>query len=116
MTALENNGVSYGRPARRTIRIVDGVVGMLASEQQIWSEEVRCPGCIDRIEVIIYRKRVHVRVYPFVVRRRWCGNGRSIGCCENHYEDGGFRDARCRGLIVGPVSRAHCTTDEVHNL
>ena len=38
--ALENDGVSYGRPGRRTIRIVDGVVGMLASEQQIWSEEV----------------------------------------------------------------------------
>lgn len=37
--ALDDDGVSYGRPGRCTICIVDGVVGMLASEQQIWSEE-----------------------------------------------------------------------------
>ena len=73
---------------------MDGVVGMLASEQQIRSEEIRRPRCIDRIEVIVRRKRVYVRVYPLVVYRRGCGDGRSMGCCECRNEDGRFCDAR----------------------
>lgn len=73
-TALDDDGVSYGRPGR--------------------CASIRRPRCIDRMEVIVRRKRVYVRVYPLVVYRRGCGDGRSMGCCKCRNKDGGFCDAR----------------------
>ena len=55
-------GVAAGQLGRLTKCIVDGVVGMLAPEQQIWSGEIRCPGCVDGIEVIVGRERAGIRV------------------------------------------------------
>ncbi len=41
---------------------LDGIVRMLAPEQQIWSDEIRCPRCVDNIEVIESRERINLRV------------------------------------------------------
>ena len=47
---------------RPTISIVGGVVGWVAEEQQVWSDEVGCPGCVDRVEEVVCGDRVDVRV------------------------------------------------------
>lgn len=118
-TALDDDddGVSYGRPGRCTIRIADGVVGMLASEQQIRSEEIRRPRCIDHIEIIVRRKRVYVRVYPLVVYRRGCGDGRSmvVASVATRTVDFAMRDdfGKSRSCYS---SRAPGTTGEVARL
>lgn len=56
-----------GRACRRDrlvvwISIVGGVVGVLAAEQQVWSDEVGGPGCVDRVEEIVCGDRVDVWV------------------------------------------------------
>ena len=45
-----------------TISIVGGVVGWLAAEQQVWSDVVGGPGCVDRVEEVVCGDRVDVRV------------------------------------------------------
>lgn len=52
----------WGDQERPTISIVDVVIGMLAPEQQIWGDEIRGPGCIDCVEIVVCRDRVDVGV------------------------------------------------------
>ena len=47
---------------RPTISIVGDVVGVLAAEQQVWSDEVGGPRCVDRVEEVVCGDRMDVWV------------------------------------------------------
>lgn len=85
---------------------------MLASEQQIWSDEIGCPGGIDCIEVVISGGRVDIRVKPFVGRRRWWGESCSKGSCDECCKYG-CCNATCLDVRANPAGSAHGTTGEV---
>ena len=73
---------AWGLGKRPTISIVGDVVGWVALEQEVWSDEVGGPGCVDRVEEVVCGGRVNVRVLPLV-------GGVSLGE-ECGYEDGNF--------------------------
>ena len=89
---------------------------MFAPEQQIWSDEIRCPGCIDDVDVIICRHRVDVRIQPLIFWRRWSGDGRSAASRKCRDEKGEVCDARYLGVKADAAECAHCTKAERRDL
>ena len=75
------------------------------------SDEVRCPGCVDCVEVVVCREGIDVRVEPLVGWRRWRGESRCAGSCEERRnEKNEFNNASCLGMRAGTAGRAHGTT------
>lgn len=99
---------------RHTVCILGRVARNLASEEQIWSDEIGCPGCVDCVEVVVCRDCIDVRVEPLVGWRRWRGESRCTGSCEEGQdEEGEFCGAGWLGVGEGLAGWAHGTTGEV---
>ena len=100
-----------GRPGKSpTIRIVGGVVWVLAAEQQVWIDVIRGPRCVDRVEEVVRGDRVDVGVQPSIGRRRMCGGVGSGEECG--YEDGGLCEVGWLGRRGRAVRGAHRITGE----
>ena len=84
---------------RPTISIVGEVVGWVAEEQQVWSDEVGGPGCVNNVAEVVCRDRVDVRVQPFV---GGVGPGEECG-----YEDGDDCEVEWLGRRGRAVWRVH---------
>ena len=112
--ALDNDQVSRG-PGRLTISIVDGVAGVLAPKQQERTDEIRRPGCVDRVEVVVRRDGVGIRVQPFVGRGgrggKSCCTGSGGECRDEKKKSCDTACPRVRGR-ASPDERAHRTGSE----